>query len=124
MLGYQALQRQLPTWTDWFALALMSLAAPWMAAYVHSALVFERGTRLYNAEVGGIYCHGNSGSGLSWKPTFLYILFWIWGRCIPAIPTFVFLLLGRRHVVYRWPIWVCCIWFWTWFAFKMEVALK
>ena len=49
-------------WSDLLSVGLMSLAAPWIAAYMHSSFVFRRGIRLYNAEAGGAFL-GDSGFG-------------------------------------------------------------
>lgn len=119
MTFHQPFRVRLPAWADWFALILMSIAAPVIAACIHSIWVFHRGFRLYNAEIGGAYFHQNIGqTGL------LGILFFI-GFCgIPAIPTFLILLPFRRRTFYRWIVWSAFIFLWTWLFFKMEIAFN
>jgi hypothetical protein len=116
----QSLQTRLPSWLDLLALGLMSLAAPWIAAYIHSACVFLYGFRFYNAEVGRIYFHGNGA--VSEQPSFWIVFTWIGCFGIPAVPTFLALLPFRRRTSYRWIGWACFIILWTWLFFKMEIA--
>ncbi len=97
------LQKRLPAWSDWLTLALMSLAAPWVAGYIHSVFVFQRGIRLYNAEVGGIYF----GSMPQPQPSLWSVFLWIGGCGLPAAITFALLLPFRKRVVYRWLVWFC-----------------
>jgi hypothetical protein len=106
-------------WADWFALALMSLAAPAIAACIHSICVFHRGFRLYNAEIGGAYFHGSSG-----QPGLQSILTFIVACGVPAIPTFLILLPFRRRAFYRWIVWSLFIVLWTWLFFKSEIAFQ
>jgi hypothetical protein len=101
---------------DLLTLGLMSLAAPWIAAYIHSACVFHRGIRLYNAEIGGTFFRDSTQSG--WGT----ILMWVGLCAIPAMPTLLLLLALRKRVALRWLAWFCCIALWTWMCFKMEVA--
>jgi hypothetical protein len=106
-----------------FGLGLMSIAAFWVAACVHSIGVWHRGYRFYNAELGGSYFYyltydhsqaGYFGSIL----TFL-------GACgVLGLPlTFLILLPFRRRVLYRWVMWVCCTALLTYLRFKTEVAI-
>jgi hypothetical protein len=101
-------------WPDLLSLGLMSMAAPWIAAYIHSACVFHRGTRLYNAEIGGAFLRSGTSLGT--------ILVWITLCAVPAMPTFLLLLAFRKRIVYRWFAWACCVALWTWVCFKMEIA--
>jgi len=105
-------------WSDLIGVALMSIAAPWIAAYVHSAYVFQHGFRLYNAELGGSYFHGSTPP----DPGVSTILMWFVVCAVPAMPTCLVLLAFRKRAVYRWVVWVCCIALWTWVCFKMEIA--
>lgn len=109
-------------WSDLVGVAVMSVTAPWIAAYIHSACVFHRGFRLYNAEVGGTYFHGSMPPypqpSLGWV-----LLSWIGGCGVPAILTFLLLLPFRKRVVFRWLLWVWCIAIWTWVCFKVEYAI-
>ncbi len=104
-------------WPEVLSLGLMSIAAPWIAAYIHSACVFHRGIRLYNAEVGGrFFRDGAAQSGLA------AILMWIAACAVPAMPTLLVLLAFRKRAVYRWLAWFCCTALWTWVCFKTEIA--
>src|SRR5262249_55884173 len=103
---------------DVLGLALMSLGAPWIAAYIHSASVFHRGIRLYNAEVGGMFLHPKT----TMHSSIGTILMWIAVCAVPAAPTLLVLLAFRKRIVYRWLAWLCCIAVWTWVSFKMEIA--
>jgi hypothetical protein len=117
MTFHQPFRVRLPAWADWFALVLMSLAAPAIAACIHSICVFHRGIRLYNAEIGGAYFHGSNG-----QPGLLSILTFIGACGVPAIPTFLVLLPFRRRAFYRWLVWSAFIVLWTWLFFKSEIA--
>jgi hypothetical protein len=80
----ELLTRRLPRWSDWVTLGFMSLAAPWIAACIHSVWVFHRGTGLYNAEVGGLYFHGRG----PFPAATLWSLLPFIGACgVYAIPT-------------------------------------
>ena len=118
----QTLNLRLPAWCGWPDLALMALAAPWIAGYIHSECVFARGIRLYNAEIGGIYFGG--GSMAPYPPPGLgTIALWISGVSIPAIPTFLLLLAFKKRALFLWLAWFFSVAFWTWACFKMEIAL-
>jgi hypothetical protein len=119
-------QLRLPAWADWIALALMSIAAPLIATYIHSAWVFHSDYRLYNAEIGGIFFRGVSGSMPPFQEPSIGlrdILTLISGCGIPAILTFLALLPFRRRTLYRWIIWTGFIALWTWLLFQMEIAI-
>jgi hypothetical protein len=124
MSFYKPFRVRLRAWADWFALALISFAAPLIAAYIHSLYVFERGFRLYNAEIGGIYFHGSMPP---YPPPVLslvdYILALIGACGIPAIPTFLVLLAFRKRALYYWLVWAGFIALWTWLLFQMEIAI-
>jgi len=95
----------------------MSLAAPVIAACIHSIWVFHSGFRLYNAEFGGAHFHDNNG------PTGLFGIIFSIGFCaILAIPTLLILLPFRRRTFYRWLVWSAFVVLWTWLFFKMEIA--
>ena len=98
----------------------MSLAAPLIAAFIHSICVFERGIRLYNAEIGGIYFH-NTPPNLRLRE---YIFTIIGACCAPALLTFLALLPFRKRILHRWLIWSGFIVLWTWVLFEMEIAIK
>jgi hypothetical protein len=124
---FQPFRVRLPAWADWFALALMALAAPAIAVAIHSGYVLHSGYRLYNAEVGGAYFHG-SGEGYGHGPGYGPLGFWLiltyLGGCgVPAIPTFLALLPFRKRALYRWLVWAGCIILWTWLLFQMEIAI-
>jgi hypothetical protein len=126
MTFHQPFRVRLPAWADWPALALMSLAAPLIAAWIHSYCVFERGFRLYNAEIGGIFFRGVSGSMPPYQQPsigFEDILTLISGCGIPAIITFLVLLPFRRRALYRWLVWAGCILLWTWVLFQIEISI-
>jgi hypothetical protein len=110
---------RLPAWSDWLSLVLMSFAAPLIAAFFHSAWVFHRGIRLYNAEIGGEYFRGNDPVPV---PSFSTLLMGISILAIPAIPTFLVLLPGRQRTFVRWTIWAGCVALWIYMCFQMEVA--
>src|SRR5690349_10857817 len=114
VMGLRESWRERVNWSDLLGIGLMSLAAPWIAAYIHSASVFRRGNRLYNAEVGGIYFHGDPSLGS--------FLLWILGLGVPAALTLLLLLPFRRRAVFRWSLWIGSILFWTWAFFKTEFA--
>ena len=123
---YHPFRVRLPSWSDWFGLVLMSIAAPLIAAWIHSLCVFERGFELYNAEIGGIYFHGVSGSMppyqqpvAGWRD----IVTMFSGCGVPAILTFLVLLPFRRRALYRWPVWAASIVLWIWLLFQMEITI-
>jgi hypothetical protein len=97
----------------------MAIAAPAIAACIHSLCVFHSGFRLYNAEIGGVYFHDY---GAAWQPGLLSILSFIGACGVPAIPTFLVLLPFRRRTLYRWIVWTLFIVLWMWMFFKMEFA--
>jgi hypothetical protein len=102
----------------------MSLAAPLIAACFHSLCVFERGIRLYNAEIGGIYFHGSMPPYPQPNLSLAGSIFALIGACgVPAIPTFLVLLPFRKRALYRWHVWVSFIILWTWVLFQLEVAI-
>src|SRR6266704_3158896 len=82
---------------DIVVLGVLSVAAPLLAALVHSECVFRRGIRLYQAEV----------LDLSADP-FLWAFF-----AGPACFTFCVLLAFNRHPVLRWGAWICAVILWT-----------
>jgi hypothetical protein len=119
MSFYEPFKLRFPAWADWFALAFMALAAPVIAAFIHSWCIYHGGYRLYNAEIGGAFFHGreavdNPGVGM--------IIAMIGACGVPAIPTFLVLLAFRRWTFLRWLVWCGFIVLWTWLYFKMEFA--
>jgi hypothetical protein len=98
----------------------MALAAPWIAAYIHSAFVFHEGFRLYNAEIGGIYFHGNYL--MTRQLSLSSILTWVGGCGLPATLTFLALLPCRSSLVFRWIVWAGFIALWTFACFQLEIA--
>jgi hypothetical protein len=118
---YQPFRVRLPAWADWFALALMSLGAPLIAASIHSLCVFQRGFRVYNAEIGGAYFHGSRAVE---EPGLLTVLVFLGAYGVAAIPTFLVLLPFRKRAMYRWLVWAGSIVLWTWFFFKTEFAIR
>ena len=118
----QLLNLRLLSRTDWFGLGLMALAAPWTAGCIHSVSVYRRGTRLYNAEVGGIFFGG--GMTLYAPPTLGDVLFWLGGLVVPTAVTFVALLFVRKQAAYRWLVWICFAALWTLVCFKTEIAIS
>src|SRR4030095_9159906 len=120
-LGHR-FQVRLPSWSDWLTLALMSFAAPWIAACIYSAYVYRYDLRLYHAEDGGMYFHGSGAAAL--HPSFWSLPSWVVACAIPATPTFLVLLLFRRRALCRWTIWLCAIVLWTYLCFKMEVTYR
>jgi len=103
---------QRPAWLDLIVLLLMSLAAPWIAALVHSACVFSSGIRFYNAEL--------------WRlldaRTFSDVFAWIGGFSMPGLITFLILLPFRKDRMLSWILWTCCALLWLGVLFEMEVA--
>ena len=124
MTFHQPFQMRLPAWADWLGLAFMSLAAPWIASYIHSWCVFHYTYRFYNADIGGIYFHGDMPPypppSMRWWGIFLIGI----GGCgVPAIFTFLGLLPFRKRASYRWIVWAGFIILWTWLFFKMDIAI-
>ncbi len=117
-MSFRQLLHERVAWPDLLSLGLMSMAAPWIAAYIHSEYVFRRGIRLYNAEVGGIFFRGSTQSSAG------TVLMWIALCAVPALPTLLLLLAFRKRGVYRWLAWICAIALWTWVCFKMEIAYR
>jgi len=101
---------------------LMSLAAPVIAACIHSLWVFHSGTGCYNAEIGGTYFHG------AYKPvdepSLLGILAAIGACGVPAVPTFLVLLAFQKQRLYCRIIWVLFIVLWLLIFFNRENAIK
>ena len=115
-------REQLPRWADWLGVAVMSFAAPMLAAFIHSISALHRGIRLYNAQVGGTYFQGGPGTfgGLGpWE-----IVGFLWGCAVLAVPTFLVVLWLRPHPFSRRIVWIGCAAFWTWFLFKCEYAVR
>jgi hypothetical protein len=116
----KVLQFHFPSWSDWVVLIFMSMAALWIAAFIHSLHVIRSGFRLYNAEIGGIYFRPDASN----PPMALTVLASFVGSILPAIPTFLVLVPFRNRPEYRWVIWACSIGLWTWCCFKMEIAYR
>ena len=112
---------RLPASCGWVPLGLMSVAAPWIAAHIHSELVFQRGIRLYNAEIGGIYFQ--KGWPQPPQPNLATALLCASGFGVPAIMTFVALLPFRKRAGVRWLFWFCAIAIWVWVDFRLEFAI-
>ena|SRR5260221_10921002 len=111
----------LPAWAGWVTLALMSIAAPVVAGSIHSLRVFQRGFRLYNAEVGDAY-FWNGGVGRE-SVIFAFLAFIC--RCLlPAILTFAVLLPFRKRPQICRIAWIVSIALWTWFLFSAEIATR
>jgi hypothetical protein len=106
-----ASQARSRSWLDFVTVGLMSIAAPGIAAFIHSVWVFHTGIRFYNAQIWGL-------------DGFWSIFTWFGACGAPAIPTFLLLLPFRKRVLYRWAVWVACIILWTWLLFKMEFAVR
>jgi hypothetical protein len=119
MTFYHPFRVPLPAWADWLALALMAIAAPAIAGFIHSFYVLQSGYRLYNAEIGGAYFHGNPAVE---PPGLLSVLTFIGACGVPAILTFLVLLPFRRRAFYRWIVWAAFTVLWTWLCFKSEIA--
>jgi hypothetical protein len=113
-------QTRLPSWSEWLTVIFISLAAPWIAAFVHSADVYRRGLRLYNAQIGGFYF---DSMGMARQPDASEVVRWILVCSIPAIPTFLVLLPFRKRPMYLRAAWICLVVFWTWVYFKSEIAI-
>jgi len=109
MSSHQPSQGRSQSWLDFVTLGLMSIAAPGIAAFIHSLWVFHTGIRFYNAQVWGL-------------DGFWSVVSWIGACGVPAIPTFLVLLPFRRRALYRWLVWVGFIILWTWFFFATEFA--
>jgi len=99
----------------------MALAAPAIAALIHSWCVYHSGHRLYNAEIGGIYFHGPEPID---KSVVRIIIINICACGVPAILTFLGLLAVRQNAFYRWCVWSGFIFLWTWLCFKAEIAFQ
>src|SRR4051812_10678435 len=90
------------------AVAMMSFATPLIAAFVHSYFVIQRGSRLYNAEIG----LNNAAIGrLSEVP-----LLWLTFTVLAGITFAVVYPFGRTPLL-RWSIWLCFIAVWTFLLF-------
>ena len=98
-------------------LALMSLAAPWTAGCIQSVAVYRRGTRFYNAEIGGIFFYDMTTYQ---PPTLVDVLFWLGGFAVPTALTFLALIFVRKRAAYRWSVWICLVAVWTWACFKQR----
>src|SRR5438270_8361104 len=82
---YPPFQMRLPTWAEWPALVLMSLAAPLIAACIQSVYIFRSDHWIYQAVIGGAYFHAVEKPGL-------FTLLFIVGSCgVFAVPTFLML---------------------------------
>jgi len=115
---------QIELWLDLVVIGLMSLASPWIAAYLHSAWVYHRGFAFYNAEVGGKYFL-NQGYGYgSLYPNSGDLIAWVGGCGVPGILTFLGLLWLRRRPLTCWLVWCLFIVLWTCLLFKIEVRIK
>jgi hypothetical protein len=106
-------EKKSPPWWNLIVLALMSLAAPCIAAFIHSACVFYSGIRFYNAELWR----------LSDQPGFWNVLARIGSYGGPGCVTFFILLPFRKHRLVSWIIWACCVILWLGVFFEMEIAI-
>jgi hypothetical protein len=117
-------QLRIVAWVDLLTLGLMSLAAPWLAAYLHSAWVYQRGFRIYNAEVGGKYFL-NQGYGYgSMEPGIGGLIDWVEGCGILSLIIFLGILWLKHRTRSRWVVWGCFVALWTFLLFQNEVAVK
>jgi hypothetical protein len=105
-------QARCPSWMDFLTLGLMSLAAPLIAALIHSAFVFYSGIRFYKAEIWRLSEHTD----------FWSILAWVGGLSVPGLITFLILLPFRKDTLLHWILWICCIILWTGALFITEPA--
>jgi len=121
----QLLQKQLPKKFDWLWLLLMAYTVPFTAALIHSVYVFHRGTRLYQAEIGGPYIDDLRGLDISKVPILNYFfLFLIWSCIITVLPFLILWFFRRKRDLYRWIVWIVLTALWTWFDFATAVVLK
>ena len=101
-------------WADWFALILLALAAPLIAACIQSVWVFSSDYRIYQALIGGAYFDAIEEPGLA-------IIVFIIGSClICGIPTFFVLLPFWWRALPRWLVWIGAIAVWTWLCLITE----
>ena len=107
-------------WGEWFGLGLMAMAAPLVAAEIHSLWVFHQDFRLYNAEIGGSYFL-NMGGKVDWTRG---VCLWVMGCGMPGFLMFCGLMPLRRSAWYRWLVWLGCVGLWTNVLFQMEFAIK
>ena len=99
----------------------MSIAAPVVAGSIHSLRVFQRGFRLYNAEVGGDYFwHGGVGS----ESVIIAFLGFICRCLLPALLTLGVLLPFRQRPQICRIVWIVVVALWTWFLFSAEIATR
>ncbi|HEY3853967.1 MAG TPA: hypothetical protein VGO67_06210 [Verrucomicrobiae bacterium] len=125
MSSVESCRKQIKPQMDIVVLLLMSIAAPWFAAFIHSVWVFHRGFRFYNAEFGGKYFFGVIYGHGSEMPNFRDdVIGWTLACVIPGAITFLILLPFRRLVWVHRILWVICIALWTLIFFKSEVAMK
>src|SRR5258708_1962211 len=93
---------------EFLGLALLSVAAPLVAAMIHSECVFHRGTQLYNAKIGGAYFFHVENPGGETVYSLIRIC------VVSGILTFFALLPFRGNTLLRWLVWTTCIAIWTW----------
>jgi hypothetical protein len=88
------------------------MAAPWLAACIHSAIVFHSGIRFYNAELWR----------LADARTLTDILAWVGIFGAPGAITFLILLPFRKSKRLQWVFWICSVLFWLEILIQMEIA--
>jgi hypothetical protein len=114
MSRHQSSQVRSQSWLDFITLALMSLTAPWIAAYIHSALV-----------VGGYSGHTFRDAEIwSVSPDLWSILSWIGACGAPGAITFLVLLPFRKRALFRWLVWLGFIALWTFMFIAHESPRK
>src|SRR5579871_2585762 len=91
-----------PGWSEYFGLAVMSIAAPYAAAMFHSLAMIESGHR-YNAEIGG--APSTSQSTTDWVGVTIWIVSAVLITALPALPLFLVLVKFRRDAFLRWVSW-------------------
>lgn len=111
---------QVPARGEWFGFVLMSISAWLIAACIHSLYVFDRGSRLYNAELGGFFF--NDGMSGYTVPSLGGVLLWCSQGAVAVVLTFCALPFFRKQAAYRWLAWICFIALWTWVCFKAEIT--
>ncbi len=111
---------RIPARGEWLGLVLMSFSASLIAACIHSLYVFDRGSRLYNAELGGFFF--NDGMSGYTVPNLRGLLLWSSRGAVAAVLTFLVLLFFRKRAAYRWLAWISFVVFWTWVCFNTEIA--
>jgi len=108
-----------PASADWYSLALMAVAAPFVAACLQSWWVYHHhGFANHDAMIGGSRYVTMGKMTRSFG--LIDVIPVLVGVLVAAIPSFIFLLPGRAQCLDRWILWVLCVAIWMWLMFCQE----